>query len=182
MLIDPKSVKRYWQLDWILTLLGATHIKALRKFVGEIDTRRQNKFKFSGWQEPSRRSSYLAQMVSRRRKCRQWNVDKSYCWRIKKYRCLDIRRNLRSHLSASNCRTNFCYMSKTVSNSFDADHPHPFRRWKLSHFLRFRYVCKVMGCKPMTLRWQLVLGKFYEMIDKELAWMLNISWSKKYTL
>jgi hypothetical protein len=25
---DPKSVKRYWQLDWVLTLWGATGVKA----------------------------------------------------------------------------------------------------------------------------------------------------------
>ncbi len=37
--VDPKSVKRYWQLDWILTLLGATGVKAVRKYVGEIDYR-----------------------------------------------------------------------------------------------------------------------------------------------
>jgi len=37
--VDPKSVKRYWQLDWILTLLGATGVKAVRKYVGEIDPR-----------------------------------------------------------------------------------------------------------------------------------------------
>jgi len=35
--VDPKSVKRYWQLDWILTLLGATRVKAVRKYVGEIE-------------------------------------------------------------------------------------------------------------------------------------------------
>jgi len=35
--VDPKSVKRYWQLDWILTLLGATGVKAVRKYVGEIE-------------------------------------------------------------------------------------------------------------------------------------------------
>jgi len=29
--VDPKSVKRYWQLDWILTLLEATGVKAVRK-------------------------------------------------------------------------------------------------------------------------------------------------------
>ncbi len=38
-LVDPKSVKRYWQLDWILTLWGATGIKDARKYVDEIDTR-----------------------------------------------------------------------------------------------------------------------------------------------
>jgi len=35
--VDSKSVKRYWQLDWILTLLGATGVKAARKYVGEIE-------------------------------------------------------------------------------------------------------------------------------------------------
>ncbi len=35
--VDPKSVKRYWQLDWILTLLGATGVKAVSKYVGEIE-------------------------------------------------------------------------------------------------------------------------------------------------
>ncbi len=35
--IDPKSVKRYWQLDWILHLLGATREKAVCKYVGEIE-------------------------------------------------------------------------------------------------------------------------------------------------
>ncbi len=39
--VDPKSVKRYWQLDWTLTLLGATCTKAAHKFVGEINPRRQ---------------------------------------------------------------------------------------------------------------------------------------------
>jgi len=28
--VDPKSVKRYWQFDWFLTLLGSTSIKAVR--------------------------------------------------------------------------------------------------------------------------------------------------------
>ena len=37
MPVDHKSVKRYWQLDWILTLLGATGIKAVGKSVGEIE-------------------------------------------------------------------------------------------------------------------------------------------------
>jgi len=37
--VDPKSVKRYWQLDWILTLLGATGVKAVRKYVDEIEPR-----------------------------------------------------------------------------------------------------------------------------------------------
>ncbi len=35
--VDPKCVKRYWQLDWILTLLGATGVKAVHKYVGEIE-------------------------------------------------------------------------------------------------------------------------------------------------
>jgi hypothetical protein len=35
--VDPKSVKRYWQLDWILMLLGATGVNAVRKYVGEIE-------------------------------------------------------------------------------------------------------------------------------------------------
>jgi len=30
-LADPKSVKRYWRLDWVLTLLGSTRIKAVRR-------------------------------------------------------------------------------------------------------------------------------------------------------
>jgi len=29
--VDPKSVKRYWGFDWILTLLGSTHVKAVRR-------------------------------------------------------------------------------------------------------------------------------------------------------
>jgi len=37
--VDPKSAKRYWQLDWILTLLGATGVKAVSKYVGEIEPR-----------------------------------------------------------------------------------------------------------------------------------------------
>jgi len=37
--VDPKSVKRYWQLDWILMFLGATGIKAAHKYVVEIDYR-----------------------------------------------------------------------------------------------------------------------------------------------
>ena len=34
---DLNSVKRYWQLVWILRLLGATGVKAVRKYVGEIE-------------------------------------------------------------------------------------------------------------------------------------------------
>jgi len=37
--VDPKSIKRYWQLDWILTLLWATGIEL--KYVGEIEPRCQ---------------------------------------------------------------------------------------------------------------------------------------------
>ncbi len=37
--VDPKSVKRYCQLDWILMLLGATGVKVVRKNVGEIEPR-----------------------------------------------------------------------------------------------------------------------------------------------
>jgi len=37
--VDPKSVKRYSWFDWILTLLGAMHVIALCKYVGEIDPR-----------------------------------------------------------------------------------------------------------------------------------------------
>ncbi len=29
--VAPKSVKRYWQFDWVLTLWGATGVKALRR-------------------------------------------------------------------------------------------------------------------------------------------------------
>ncbi len=35
--VDPKSVKRCWQPDWVLTLWGATGIKAVGKYVVEID-------------------------------------------------------------------------------------------------------------------------------------------------
>jgi len=31
--IDPKIVERYWQLDWVLTLWGATGVKAVHKYV-----------------------------------------------------------------------------------------------------------------------------------------------------
>jgi len=37
MLEDPKSVKRYRRLDWVLTLWGATGVKAVHKYVDEID-------------------------------------------------------------------------------------------------------------------------------------------------
>ncbi len=40
-LVDPKSVKRYWRLDWTFTLLGATGAKAVRRNVDEIEPRCQ---------------------------------------------------------------------------------------------------------------------------------------------
>ncbi len=42
-----KRVKRYWQLDWILTLLWATAVKAAHKYVGEIDPRSWQFFSIS---------------------------------------------------------------------------------------------------------------------------------------
>jgi len=30
-LVGPKSVKRYWRLDWVLTLWGTTGVKAVRR-------------------------------------------------------------------------------------------------------------------------------------------------------
>jgi len=71
--VDHKSVKRYWQLDWILTILGATGVKAVRKYVGEIEPRSREKktkegimflFKVAIWpfQRPSN-SSYLAFLI-----------------------------------------------------------------------------------------------------------------------
>jgi len=38
-LTHPKSVKRFWRLDWVLTLWEATGVKAARKNVDEIDPR-----------------------------------------------------------------------------------------------------------------------------------------------
>jgi len=38
--VDPKSVKRCWRLDCVLTLWGATGGKAASKYVDEIDARR----------------------------------------------------------------------------------------------------------------------------------------------
>ncbi len=35
--VDPKSVKRYWWLDWVLTHWGATDVKAAHKYVDEIN-------------------------------------------------------------------------------------------------------------------------------------------------
>jgi len=43
---DPKSVKRYWLLDWVLMLWGATGVKAVRKYVDEIDPRWRKHFSF----------------------------------------------------------------------------------------------------------------------------------------
>jgi len=37
MCADPKSAKRYWQLDWIFTLLGSASVKASREHIGGID-------------------------------------------------------------------------------------------------------------------------------------------------
>jgi len=37
MRTDPNRAKRYWQLDWILTLLGSMCVKAGRNNVGKID-------------------------------------------------------------------------------------------------------------------------------------------------
>jgi len=37
MCSSPKSVKRYWQLNWIFTLSGSAHVKAAHIYVGEID-------------------------------------------------------------------------------------------------------------------------------------------------
>jgi len=39
MLVGPKSAKQICQLDWILTLLGATGVKSVHKYVGEIEPR-----------------------------------------------------------------------------------------------------------------------------------------------
>jgi len=36
-LVNPKSVKRYWQLNWVFMLWGATGVKAAPKYVDEID-------------------------------------------------------------------------------------------------------------------------------------------------
>ncbi len=41
-LVDPKSVKRYWRLKWVLTLWAATGVKAACKYVDEIDGRCRN--------------------------------------------------------------------------------------------------------------------------------------------
>ncbi len=35
--VYPKSIKRYWWPDWTLTLLGATGVKAVCKYVVEIE-------------------------------------------------------------------------------------------------------------------------------------------------
>ncbi len=42
---DPKSAKRYWQLDWIFTILGYARVKASREHVGEIDPPHQLDFR-----------------------------------------------------------------------------------------------------------------------------------------
>ncbi len=38
-LVDPKSVKRYLRLGWVLMLWGAIGVKAACKYVDEIDPR-----------------------------------------------------------------------------------------------------------------------------------------------
>ncbi len=37
-LVDPKRVKLYWQLDWILTLLGAAGVKAVCRTLMKLTT------------------------------------------------------------------------------------------------------------------------------------------------
>ncbi len=49
--VDPKSVKRYWWLDWIFTLLGATGVKVSRKYVGEIEPGPEEKLNSSCFTE-----------------------------------------------------------------------------------------------------------------------------------
>jgi len=46
--VDPKSIKRYLQLEWILTLLRATGVKAAPKYVREIEPR-QGLFHLQEW-------------------------------------------------------------------------------------------------------------------------------------
>jgi len=36
---DPKSIKRYYQLDLIFMLLGSTHVKTVQTHVGEMNPR-----------------------------------------------------------------------------------------------------------------------------------------------
>ncbi len=51
---DPKSIKRHWRLDWILTLLGVTCVKGVCKYIGEIDPRSQKRIcTLMTWLKPS---------------------------------------------------------------------------------------------------------------------------------
>ena len=65
--VDPKSVKRYWQLGRILMLLGAMLVKGFCKDVGEIDS----------WS--LRRSSMHERSFNRIRGCLK---EKDKKWRI----------------------------------------------------------------------------------------------------
>ncbi len=40
---DPKSVKRYWQLNWIFTLLGSAHVKAALRMLMKLTPGRGRK-------------------------------------------------------------------------------------------------------------------------------------------
>jgi len=64
--VDPKSVKRYWRLDWILTLLGATGVKAAWKFVGEIEPR--------GQFHQCSMSSFWSRKSQKRKKLTNWQT------------------------------------------------------------------------------------------------------------
>ncbi len=35
-LVDPKSIKRYWRLDWVLTLSGSTSSKDVRRMLIKV--------------------------------------------------------------------------------------------------------------------------------------------------
>jgi len=44
----PKNVKRYWQIDWILLLLGATGVKVIRNMLVKLSPRvKKACFKYS---------------------------------------------------------------------------------------------------------------------------------------
>jgi len=46
--VDPKSIKRYWQIDWILLLLGATGVKVIRNMLVKLSPRvKKACFKYS---------------------------------------------------------------------------------------------------------------------------------------
>jgi len=47
-LVDPKSVKRYWQLDYVLTFWGATGVKAVHWTLMKSSQGRQNKLRRQG--------------------------------------------------------------------------------------------------------------------------------------